>query len=99
MSDEQLTVWATCEYGKHPVVGVENPGSLYCYTDVERGLRDIKICKECLFDHVHKYWPGCANEQNLLKLYPELDVRNTPAPGQMWLFPKEKEGENAKNYS
>ena len=65
-----------CEYGNHEVTD-----TLYCYSDPENGLaNDVQICKECLFDHVRFYYPGCANERHLLGLYPELETRPLELP-------------------
>ena len=82
---------AICEYDNHRVEGVECSGALYVYIDKTNGIEvEIKICKEHLFDHVHKYYPGCANEKNLLSLYPQLAARLTPdqADGDTWLCKK-----------
>lgn len=68
---------AYCEYGKHEVENVTCQGALYCYTDTQRNIKDISICKDCLFDHVAEYYPNSPNELSLIRMYPELESRRT----------------------
>ena len=62
---------ALCQHKNHRVEGY-SPGSLYCYRDSTHGIpKDIDICDECLYEHVHKYYPGGTIESVLLDRHPE----------------------------
>ena len=69
-----VTRQAHCEYGQHAVEGVSQ-GSLYCYSDEENGIPEMDTCKECLYDHYVKYYPGGKGVKHMLYLYPELEGR------------------------
>jgi len=32
-------------------------GSTYCYTDEQRGLKDVALCSGCMADHLERYYP------------------------------------------
>jgi hypothetical protein len=69
-----------CAIGNHPAAWEE----LYCYRDVPNGIpNDIQICARHLYEHVHKFYPGCPNERSLLDKYPEF---GEPKPTQPDLF-------------
>ena len=44
-----------CEYGDHQI---ENLVSYVIYSDQDRGLDNVKMCKHCYALHVLKYFPN-----------------------------------------
>lgn len=45
-----------CDYGNHPIN--ENLSGYVIYTDEERGIDDVKMCKHCYALHILKYFPN-----------------------------------------
>jgi hypothetical protein len=43
-----------CDYGKHEITQY---GGYVIYSDEERGLDNVKMCKHCYALHVIKYFP------------------------------------------
>jgi hypothetical protein len=71
---------AYCEYGKHTVENVSSKWELYFYTDKAHGImKDVATCRECLYKHQVKYYPGGPNMRHLLRMYPELAALDIPA--------------------
>jgi len=43
-----------CEYGNHAITELSD---YVIYSDEERGLEDVRMCKHCYALHVLKYFP------------------------------------------
>lgn len=46
-------------------------GEIYCYTDNERDMVDMEICRDCLKKHVEKYFPGSPIDKKLSEIMEE----------------------------